>query len=205
MCQTVAKRIGSACSGLHRPRSRRRCIDRVLPTPGAEDHSYVARLKRLIRTQTSPKSCKLCGFGSSRNTKAKTSLELGVYPAAGQAHTSATLSMTVEAICGCFRCGRYCAPIRLFGAGAISLSHGEIVADRLGCFRNRAGKETANKKQIENTKPILLARLEVLCCAQATVCAGLAGVESALLATRGTTCGTSDSQYLLRGQFVFHS
>jgi hypothetical protein len=72
-------------------------------------------------------------------------------------------------------------------------------------------KETAANKsrQMENTKPIPLSRLKVLCCDQATVamrpCAGLAGVELAFLARRGTTCGTSDSEYLLRGEFFFHS
>jgi hypothetical protein len=62
---------------------------------------------------------------------------------------------------------------------------------------------------MENTTLILLSRLELLCCDQATVAmrpyAGLAGVELALLARRGTTCGTSDSEYLLRSEFFFHS
>src|ERR1700731_3726099 len=60
-----------------------------------------------------------------------------------------------------------------------------------------------------NTKPIPLSRLEMLCCDQATVamrpCAGLAGAELALLSRGSTTCGTSDSEYLLRGEFFFHS
>jgi hypothetical protein len=68
-------------------------------------------------------------------------------------------------------------------------------------------KETAANQSKYN--PIPLSRLEVLGCDQATVamrpCAGLAGVELALLARRGTTCGTSDSEYLLRGEFFFHS
>jgi hypothetical protein len=61
---------------------------------------------------------------------------------------------------------------------------------------------------MENTKPIPLSRLEVLCRNQATVamrpCTGLAGVELALLTRRGTTCGTRDSEYHLRGEFFFH-
>ena len=59
-----------------------------------------------------------------------------------------------------------------------------------------------------NTKPILLSCLEALCCDQATLamrpCARLAGVELALLPRGDTTRGTSDSEYLLRGQFFFH-
>jgi hypothetical protein len=35
--------------------------------------------------------------------------------------------------------------------------------------------------------------------------ARLAGVELAFLSRGGTTCGTSDNEYLLRGEFFFHS
>ena len=81
--------------------------------------------------------------------------------------------------------------------------------DRLGCSKNSATKGNSSKQKHLRTMPRQLSRLEVLCCDQATVAmrpgAGLAGIELALLSRGGTTCGTSDSEYLLRREFFFHS
>jgi hypothetical protein len=40
---------------------------------------------------------------------------------------------------------QFARSIRLFGAGAISVAHSEIVADWLGCSRSRAGKRNRSK------------------------------------------------------------
>jgi hypothetical protein len=95
------------------------------------------------------------------------------------------------------------------GGCDIGRTDGEIVADRLGYSKDSARKGNSSQQKHPGTMPRQLFRLEVLCCDQATVamrpCAGLAGVELALLSRGGTTCGTSDSEYLLRGEFFFHS
>jgi hypothetical protein len=52
-----------------------------------------------------------------------------------------TLSIIVETNRGFFHRRMILRAIRFFGAGALSVVHGEIVVDQLGCSRNRAGNK----------------------------------------------------------------
>jgi hypothetical protein len=78
----------------------------------------------------------------------------------------------------------------------------EVHLDRFG--RN----ENVNLLPLLPGKADVISRTDLFCCDQAAIamrtCPGLASIKLAPLSWGSTTCGTSDSEYLLWGEFFFH-